>query len=391
MSKIIEKSILKNFCHVTATSRFSEAGGPSCKSGDLLKSFSKSPLFDCPEEDMAKAGRIARSLEEGKGFIFVFAMGGMGAAGCAGGSPGLNKKVFHIDSLNEKTLCFLSSLKKDHLREAKWVFISKSGNTPESLFYLRWIEGLYLKKRLNLRRGQIRLLTAYPGSSLGVAVKGIKGSLVHLKTTLPGRFSFFTLSGFLQARLMGLDLQLFSKGFKKGCQPQRELESIILFFLSFLKRGKEGFLLVDSSFDSLARWFAISWSESLFKEKIIHPLRVFSFSDICHGYLEEVSAWKKGAFVLGLSRTSSLKGFEKWKRDREKALVTVLEKSGSSFLFFNFNGNRDFSLGYLIGFFFQIIYGMGKYTKTDIYSQPSVDNFKKLFHSENKETQTGAV
>lgn len=395
MSRIPTKAISKNFSPVVA---FSESLNPSksfsFQSDSLLNTFSKSPLALCSEEDIAQAEKIAQSVETEKGLIFVFAMGGMGASGRVAGAFSVNKKVFHINSLDENTLSFLKSLNKDQLKKGKWVFISKSGGTPENLFYLHWIRRLYLKRGLKPEKGQIHLLTGNPDSPLGLAVRGMKGSLLKLRNPLPGRFSFFTLSGFLQARLMGLDLKLFSEGFKRACQLQSEWEKALLFFLKFLKEGEKCFLPVDSSFDLLARWFATSWGESLSKSKTLGSLRVLSFSDLFHGYLEEVSSCEKRAFVLGLRESSVFKDLNTWERKREKVLWSLLGKSGSTFLFFHFPEKKAFTLGYLISFFFQMIYGVGKEMKVDIYTQPSVDNFKRLFHNyknENYKIQTQSV
>ena len=393
MSKIPTKVTSENFSPVVAFSRsLKQNKSFSSRSDSLLKSFSKSPLALCSEEDMAQAEKIAQSLEAEKGLIFVFAMGGMGASGRVAGAFSSNKKVFHINSLDENSLSFLKNLKKDQLRKGKWIFISKSGATLENLFYLHWMRELYLKRGLKPVKGQIHLLTDKPDSPLGLAVKGMKGSLLKLRNPLPGRFSFFTLSGFLQARLMGLDLKLFSEGFKQGCRLQSEREKALLFFLKFLREGEKCFLLVDSSFDLLARWFATSWAESLSKSKVPGALRVLSFSDLFHGYLEEVSACKTKAFVMGLKRSSTFKDLNSWERERERVLQSLLERSAGAFLFFHFPGKKDFTLGYLISFFFQVIHGAGKEMKADIYTQPSVDNFKRLFHNyKNYKIQTQSV
>ena len=345
---------------------------------ELLKSFFESPLAICRQEDITKAKQIADNLKESRGLIFIFAMGGMGAAGRMAGSSSANKKVFHINVLDESKLSILNSLTEEQLQKANWLFISRSGRTIENMFYIRWVKEMYFKKKLKLEKGQIRLLTKQTDSPLGVAVKELKGSLLPMAGELPGRFSFFTLSGFLQAHLTGLELEAFSEGFLEWRTFQKESEKILSFFLDFLKTGKKGFLLVDSAFLPLAQWFEASWAESLFKEEVqkIYPVRAFSLSDILHAYLEEVSFLGKETFVLSLRRPSSIEQLNQWEKERGKVLQEVLKQRGVSFLSFEFPGNQDFFRGYLMALFFQIIYGVGKTVKADIYTQPWVDSCK---------------
>ena len=99
----------------------------------LLETFPESPLADFQKSDLLKARREARALKKQGGLIFVFAIGGMGAAGqIAGHSP--DSKVFPVNSLNMEWLDFLNSLMKTQLQKAHWFFISKSGRTAENLF-----------------------------------------------------------------------------------------------------------------------------------------------------------------------------------------------------------------------------------------------------------------
>ena len=354
------------------------------QAGELLQSFSESPLAVCRSEDITKAKQIIHSLKESRGLIFVFAMGGMGAAGRMTSPGSASKTVFHINALDENGLCILNTLTIEQLQNANWLFISKGGRTAENMFYLGWIKDLYFKKNLKLKKGQIRLLTKQPGSELGVAVKELEGSLLSMEGELPGRFSFFTLSGFLQAHLMGLKLEDFLKGFLEWRIFQKESEKILSFFLDFLKTGKKGFLLVDSTFLPLAQWFEASWAESLFKEDVkrIYPVRAFELSDIFHAYLEEVAFLRQEAFVLSLRRPSSVEPLNQWEKKREQALQTILKQREVSFLSFEFPVNQDFFRGYLMALFFQVIYGVGKTIKADIYSQPWVDSCKQLFPNE---------
>lgn len=346
----------------------------------LLKTFPESPLCDFRKTDLLKARRHIRTLIKQGGPVFVFAIGGMGAAGQIAGHS-LNKKVFPVNSLNASWLDFLHSLTKTQLKNARWCFISKSGQTAENLFYISWIKKLYKKKKLSFKEGQIQLLTKAMNSPLAEAAKNLNGALFKLDTHLPGRFCFFTQSGFLQAGLTGLNLKRFSEGFLKNRFADQISEQILLFFFKFLKTGHKAFLITDPLFLSLARWFEASWSESLFKEKSqkVFPVRACNASDFSHGFLEEMSLNQPGAFVLSLRMLSAFRSLNRWEEEREKTLKRILKRKGGSCLFLDFKGDRDFLLGTLAVVFFKVIYGAGKALKVDIYSQDLIDDTKRDF------------
>ena len=205
----------------------------------LLQSFKNSPLYSCSEESLQKAMQMAHHLQKNKRSLFIFAMGGMGVSGQIAGSPLLRKKVFHINSLDEENLCILNSLTKEQLKNIRWFFISKSGQTAENIFYIKWIKKLYIQKKLKLKKGQIQLLTQKKESTLGKMVKKLNGTFLNLQTDLPGRFSFFTESGLLQAYLTGLDVKQFREGFIKGREPHTEVKKVFSFFLKCLKKKEE--------------------------------------------------------------------------------------------------------------------------------------------------------
>lgn len=364
--------------------------------GKLLNSFQKSPLYNCSKKSLQKALQRAGDLKKEKGLLFIFAMGGMGAAGKITDSSVPNNTVFHINSLNETTLCVLNSLTKEQLKTTQWIFISKSGETAENIFYIRWIEKLYTQKKLKPKKRQIQLLTQKKESTLGVAVKKLNGTFFDLEEKLPGRFSFFTESGLLQAHLTGLDVKQFSEGFIKGCEPHDEIKKTFACFLSLIKkRRSECFLLSDPSLLELIQWFEMSWAESLFKKNQVYPVKACTFSSLYHGRIEEISAKGKSVFVMGLNHFSSsehsffsdrnshtaFESLNHWKSERERVLKILLKKKEVSFLFLNFTMNRNFLLGYLIALFFQVIYGMGTSLKVNIYAQPQVDRYKKLFYN----------
>lgn len=362
----------------------------------FLKSFQKSPLYNCSEEALQKALQMARDLKKNKGPLFIFAIGGMGASGKIAGSFSPRKKVFHVNSLDEENFYILNSLTKEQLKEACWVFISKSGQTAENIFYIQWIKKLYIQNKLKPKKGQIQLLTQKKESTLGAAVKKLNGTLFQLETNLPGRFSFFTESGLLQAHLTGLNVKQFREGFIKGRELPNETIKVFTFFLKFLKeKGGECFLFSDSSLLPLIQWFEVSWAESLFKRKQIPSVRSSLFSSLCHGQLEEIAVKGKAAFVLGLNHLPAtensspvtdnnrliFKKLNQCQLERKRVLKILLKKKEVPFLFLNFTMNRSFLMGYLIALFFQIIYGAGNHLKVDIYTQPQVDSYKKLFYN----------
>ena len=272
-----EKSLRRRTQKEGGVSKLSFSESEMRKAENLLKSFPESRLaLSCKRRKTALNRALSRIAvfrkEAEQGPLFVFAMGGSGAAARlakdaadafqsesaafqtshsanssietawfesagfknplaekspARGAASLTDKggIFHIGSWDERALQILHSLSGERLKHSRFLFVSKSGRTAENRFYLEEIEKQF-RKESSLQKpaqGQIRFLTGAKGrlSPAASAVKKLSGAVLYLRDAdaLPGRFSFLTESGLLQFGLFGGDPSALIAGFESALPP----------------------------------------------------------------------------------------------------------------------------------------------------------------------------
>ena len=399
-----------------------------------LKKFSGSPLSQLSQKDLKEAKTILGRLGTPQSKIFIFAFGGMGSSSKIARAlfPSKNKNVFLVDEILPEFLILMSRLKKQDLKSSHFLFISKSGQTKELIFYKSLLKKIFVQKKLSLS-GRITLLSQNPSSPLLKWIKKEGGQALLFNSSLPGRFSFFNLSGLLQFELYGLN---FSK--KASSSPK-----VLEFFIHHSLR-KEFFLCpFHPRLKELALWMERTWSESLFKEKTkgqAPRLRYISPSDLRHAFIEELIAKKNQAcfWALDISGDSfyppinslyssthsfyppiasfslptnsfyfkqlfpenscfrknlSPRRLRHSRLERESSTPPAQKKHSSSFNFekpikelikikkipylFMKAPLNEKALAGIIFDFYKIIFCMGELFKVDIFSQPWVDYLKK--------------
>ena len=338
-----------------------------------LKKFISSPLAEFSKETLESAREIWTDIKKAHSKIFIFAFGGTGSSSKIANalSPRKDNNIHLIDSINEDFLILLSSLKKTELKTSHSIFISKSGQTKEILFYMSFLRQIYSKKKLSLKK-RITVLTRSEKSPLLKWAKREGNSVIFSKTPLPGRFSFFTLSGFLQSQAYDLDFSVNME------QHTPELIKALEFFIHQSDKKREIFLCpFDSQLRELSRWLELSWSESLFKknaEKQPPILRNITLSDLCHAFIEELMA-KKGQTVFW---ALSLKPSQKSRFLYEKQIKNLLktENIPYTFTFLSLNGKN--SLAGLLADLYKIFFCIGDFSKSDIYTQTWVNYLKRV-------------
>ena len=330
-----------------------------------LASFQKSPLAAFSKRDLQTALDLAAELEKSDGLVFVFAVGGMSSPSRL--IPRLKKNVVFIRSLTEIRRSFAAPLSKAQMQKARFVFISKSGATFESLLFLQQIKKAFSAKKASLLKNQVWLLTESASSPLKQAVEDVKGRLIFWKNSLPGRFAFFYLPGLLQARLSGMDIKTFCRGFQKGAKGLPGWDKASL----FLSKNRK-FLVTDSSLSGAGLWMERAFSESLAKAGDFYPLRVLNFQDMIHSFLEEAQS----AFVLYVTGSPPAADLSLYERARVHALKEALRKKSAELFVWRLTDKRDCMLGGFLAFCFFCIHFAGEKTGADIYRQPAVDSFK---------------
>lgn len=338
-----------------------------------LKKFADSPLYQISNKDLAKAKKIWKTIKKSHLKVFIFAFGGAGSSAKIINSlfPKKNKDIFLIDNIDKESLTSISSLKKTELKSCHFIFMSKSGQTKEVLFYNSFLKKIYSNKQLSLK-GRITTLTKASKSPLLEWSKKEGGSIIISNDSLPGRFSFFSLNGFLQSQAYSYYFETTKK--KNSAETVKALE----FFLHHYNTRKEIFLCpFEPQLKELSQWLELSWSESLFKKEAVKQaplLRNIALSDLLHAYIEELIAKKTHACFWALSLKSK-KGIVSSYKKRIKEL---LQTKKIPYIFMELSLDNKNSLAELMIDFYKILFCMGDFSKSNIYIQPWVDYFKKV-------------
>ena len=337
-----------------------------------LSHFINSPLSQIPNKDLEKAKKIWKNIKKSHSRFFIFAFGGAGSTANILSSlyPSKNKNVYLITSLDKKSLDLLSFLTKTDLKSSYSFFFSNSGKTKEILFYKSFLKKLYKKNKLSLKES-VTVLTHSLTNPLAKWAKKESCSIIISKNFLPGRFSFFTLSGFLQAEICNSPLN------KKTIQHSTQLIKVLEFFTHYSnnKRKEIFFCPFTSSLKELACWWESTWSESLFREKKIIQtplLRNINAPDLRHAFIEELITKKDTAWfwALDIQSENSINPYS-------HQIKKLLKAKKIPYLFMTCSMKNKDSINELIFTFYSILFCMGYILNLNIYIQPWVDYLKK--------------
>ena len=331
----------------------------------VLNRFEEQSLAEFSKKQLKSASLLYKKISSSHSQIFIFAFGGMGASFRIGQSffSVRGQKAVLIDSLDSSFGQKLSQLKRKELKSSHFVFISKTGQTSEILFYTKQIRKIYSKNRITLK-GRLTVLTQSLKSPLLEWAEKELADIVFLEDTLPGRFSFFTFSGWFQLKACGLTVRPDSL---KSLSLSPALD-----FLADSLRKKEIYLcFFTKELKTLSQWLEISWSESLFKtemKKQAPVLRAVSFSDLRHGFIEELIAKQREVCFLGLDdRKNSFSNHSLRNLFHLKKIPYLIVNIEQEFL----------SFFQLIMFFYKLLFLFGEFSAVDIKTQYWVDYLKR--------------
>ena len=333
---------------------------------DSLKKFQTCVLSDISIGKLQQSNQLYRELITSNSRLILFVFGGMGASSQLGQSfcSIKNKKVLLVDSMDKAFKQTISNLTREELKSSHFIFISKSGQTSEILFYKNLVKQLYSKKKMSLKK-RVTILTQNMSSPLLLWGQRESFNIFFLEDSLPGRFSFFNLSGLFQFQACGLKVR------PRLLHSVSVPPEIFEFLFSQFNRKEVFFCFFQPELKALSRWLEISWSESLFKEEMKEQapiLRAFDFPSLRHGFIEELIAKKKQVCFWGLD----LK-----KEDRsKKSLQTLLTSKRIPYLFLEVEKNA-LSLFQLILIFYKVLFLAGEFAGVNIKAQAWVDYLKK--------------
>lgn len=367
-----------------------------------LKCFKKSSLSKFSFEKAKQAKKIFQKINRQSSSIYLFAFGGIGGSSYlfdpfSHKKKSHQKKFYKIDKVNPEFITYLLKKKKPELKKFHFIFISKSGQTPEILFYKKLLQSIYSKNQISLQN-KITVLVSDLKSPLAHFAKQEQADIISLQEDLPGRFSVFTLSGFLQLYFQGFNPLAVSAPFFDSFNP---IEN----FLFQQRDKKEYWICSNQALEKFAVWFELVWSESLLKDykkiSLIPSLRCFSLYKIQHAYIEELIAKQKDIAVLFLDfkkeslkkiiqnkglfpkyrpqflkYPSSLKDFLGFQDKNWKKTLQLIESRNIPLLNLEI-GLTEASLFELIFSFYRTLFLFGDFFKVNIFKNEQVDHLKR--------------
>ena len=364
-----------------------------------LQSFQQSSLSHFSLEKIKQAQKIFQKIQKKKSSpLFLFVFGGMGGSSFLFDFKSSKKKPYRIDKVKSQFIEEFLKKTKSELKNSHFLFLSKSAKTPELFFYQKLLQSLYTKKQLSLKN-KITVLSSSSKSPFLQFAKKEQAEIILLEEDLPGRFSVFTLSGFLQLYLQGFDpLKMRPSVFQTQCF----LESFLL-----KQRAKKEYWLCCSNelLQKFGIWFELLWSESLLKnvKNKVPSLRFVSLYKVQHAFIEELIAKKKEIGVVFLDfkraslsqtqsdKTSSFKtaslGFANTKSPYLEYLLNFQHKSKKRFFeiidaqkipMLNLEvDSTEQALCDLMFSFYRSLFLLGDCFKVNIFQNDQVDDLKR--------------
>ncbi|TCR61468.1 glucose-6-phosphate isomerase [Bosea sp. BK604] len=251
------------------------------------------PLLGLPSDtaDLPPVHAAARRLREGATDILVLGVGGSSLGGqtlaqlTGYGTVGLSSflpepRIHFLDNLDPIT--YEALLKKLPLKTTKFISISKSGGTGETLLQtivaITALRGAGIAEADLGKHFQGLSEPAKPGKfhALRALLEPFGTPFLDHHTGVGGRYSVLTNCGLLPASTLGLDIEALRAGAAKALAPVlagkgvREVPAAVgaALHLAAMRSGK-GIAVLMPYADKLAlftRWWVQLWAESLGKD-----------------------------------------------------------------------------------------------------------------------------
>ena len=325
----------------------------------------------------------------------VFGMGGSSLSAkllCQFLDPySLGKNLFIYDNpslvMIENTLLDLNISKND-----KFIFISKSGNTIETKYFLNLVIKIFKQKKISSLVNKFIFITENKNNYMrNFALKNNILCFDH-DPNIGGRFSIFSITSLLPILSMGYSLPMILKSFNKAKKIFERNHSKLSKFINYCIAYENKFnlnILVGLSYhdkiNAINEWYRQIFAESLGKNKRAKNY-ISSYGSIDqhsqfqlyidgphdkHFYFFKIENGNKTI----VSNTNLIKGNNLMSILEEGAIKTLMQKN---LLVTQFSIKDDFnSYCYLIFYLIFDIYLRSKFEKINFLNQPAVEILKK--------------
>jgi glucose-6-phosphate isomerase len=366
------------------------------------------PLIEALLAQIDGAGESLKSLDSFKNKFSRYALVGIG-----GSSLGIQvftqffAKSNFIFFDNVDAAEFDGQIKAmGSLDDVGWLFISKSGETIETLAVLEYVDQLYSEKNKNLSL-QSLIITEKKQSSLSQWAKERNTPQYEIPLKVGGRFSALSYVGLVPAYLMGLDLQAMARGTHQALESKNELVTFTAEALASFDRQEWITMLwsYSSRLKNLGLWWQQLWAESLAKKvdlnkspapRVSTPLSLVGATDqhsllqqIIEGYHDKFVVFLRlqdaeaGSMILKKPKlvvTQALQGLKLGDLLHAEALATQqsLTDAGVSNMSMKIDKLDEENLAYLMMFMQISILVLGSALNLNPLNQPGVEHGKIL-------------
>ena len=332
---------------------------------------------------------IISNLKKNKNFTIV-GMGGsiLGSKAIYSFLKNKVKKNFNfIDNLSENNLNYLTTKKKQN-----YIFISKSGNTLETLVNLNAV----LK---NKKFNNFLFITEKKNNSLLEIANKFKSEVIEHKDFIGGRYSVMSEVGMLPAQLMNLNIKKFKNlnSLIKNKNFQKMLNFNVASIYSLISKNKTNSIILnyDPDMNDFCYWYQQLIAESLGKHnKGIMPIISIVPKDN-HSLFQYYLDGKKNAFYTiffsnhlknkkiydtflpNKFKYLSNKSYENVINAQRIASERVFTKKKIPFRSFLISKKSEEELGILFTFCVLETILLAKLIKVNPFDQPAVELIKK--------------
>ncbi len=366
------------------------------------------PLLAALQKQMGSAASDFKNLETVKNSFTQFAVVGIG-----GSSLGIQVLSQYFSKSNFVYFDNVDAAQFEHqmnsfenLDKVFWLFISKSGETIETLAALEFIDQIYQQKGKNLKT-QSLVITEKKANSLSHLAASHKVPQYEIPVEVGGRFSVLSYVGLIPAYLMGLNIPAIETGARKAIADIELVTEFVAEVLASFER--EEWITVLWSYSSHLKnfgfWWQQLWAESLAKKisldsrpavRVSTPLPLVGATDQ-HSVLQQVVEGAKDKMVVFLrvgaseggrlrllqshcEPTKSLKGLRLGDLLKAEVLATQqsLIESGISNISLQIDKLDEENLGFLLMFTQLSVLALGRALNLNPLDQPGVERGKIL-------------
>ena len=382
------------------------------KNNDKIISEIKETLINLPALNIVGNNKLlsdtvkkVTKFSKNKIFFLIFGTGGssLGAKALINmfqGSQKVNLIFFdNIDPIN-----FKDTIDSLDFNKTGFIFISKSGSTPETLSqFASLVEVFDQKNSKEFFFENSLIITEDKPSPLANIAHTNKVIILNHEKNIGGRYSIFSNVGMVPAIIAGLDVEKIHAGANNQIKniSNNEFIKIAQFFRHQNINDKIKNSVIMTYSDSLfffGKWYLQLWSESLGKEnKGITPIHSVGTTDQ-HSQLQLYLDGPKDKFFTFITTNHSKKGFKlhnqilkenninylvgKTMGDlmqaEQQATMETFKKNKFSFREIKMPEINEFSIGQLMAFSIMETIATCMYYKVNPFDQPAVEEGKKL-------------